>query len=502
MSFIHLVYKDLLILCRDRLTLFMLFILPCLVVFGLGFLVDERAFSNRNDSMRISVLVLDSGLGLQNKSWARLAVEDFQQTPNMLVEELADLTEAKRLVENHDRAAVIVFHPVFSEKVNQCSFLREGINPFHRDGVYLERLGVEVLRDTKQPATAALIQQFAQVSLLRVVLPYMIGRAFEKLGDPSFIELLGREVSLPVPPKLRFLVSKEKLALGELLELAAAGDKKMMDEYRSKVGNGIQNALSGQFEKYNLTGKTWASLTKSMLDNGIIISQDESQETIKKIDKSVVRFQIFVPSMTVLFSFVFLFVSGWNIVAEKKQSTLQRIFYTPVGNWVILLGKMFPIIILTVLQVGFMILMGVFFLGFELADVGTSFVYRFCFLSIFLFCISFCVAGISTLLGFLVSNETQLIFVSGIVFLFFGVLGGCVFPLEIMPDYAKSLAILTPQGWALQAIRELLSYKGNSSFQESIFFQGCLVLLGIGVITSLISHWIIVKMRSGDWIWN
>jgi len=77
-----------------------------------------------------------------------------------------------------------------------------------------------------------------------------------------------------------------------------------------------------------------------------------------------------------------------------------------------------------------------------------------------------------------------------------------VFPLEIMPEYAKSLAILTPQGWALQAIRELLSYKGNSSFQESIFFQGCLVLLGIGVITSLISHWIIVKMRSGDWIWN
>ncbi|MFN6053773.1 MAG: hypothetical protein ACK47R_23325, partial [Planctomycetia bacterium] len=78
----------------------------------------------------------------------------------------------------------------------------------------------------------------------------------------------------------------------------------------------------------------------------------------------------------------------------------------------------------------------------------------------------------------------------------------CVVPLEIMPDYAKSLAILTPQGWALQAIRELLSYKGNASFQESIFFQGCLVLLGIGLITSLISHWIIVKMRSGDWIWN
>lgn len=326
MSFIHLVYKDLLILCRDRLTLFMLFILPWLVVFGLGFLVDERAFSNRNDSMRISVLVLDSGLGLQNKSWARLAVEDFQQTPNMLVEELADLTEAKRLVENHDRAAVIVFHPEFSEKVNQCSFLRDGINPFHRDGVYLERLGVEVLRDIKQPATAALIQQFAQVSLLRVVLPYMIGRAFEKLGDPSFIELLGREVSLPVPPKLRFLVSKEKLALGELLELAAAGDKKMMDEYRSKVGNGIQNALSGQFEKYNLTGKTWASLTKSMLDIGIIISQDESQETIKKIDKSVVRFQIFVPSMTVLFSFVFLFVSGWNIVAEKNNLPCKGFF--------------------------------------------------------------------------------------------------------------------------------------------------------------------------------
>ena len=71
-----------------------------------------------------------------------------------------------------------------------CSFLADGINPFYRDGVNLTMLDSEFLRDPTQAVAASIIEQVAQVSLLRVLLPWMIGRAFEKLSEPQFIELL------------------------------------------------------------------------------------------------------------------------------------------------------------------------------------------------------------------------------------------------------------------------------------------------------------------------
>ena len=65
-----------------------------------------------------------------------------------------------------------------------------GINPFEREGVRLGQLDLVVLKDPTQPTAAAIIDQVAQGTMLRIVLPWMIGRAFEKLGEPAFVAKL------------------------------------------------------------------------------------------------------------------------------------------------------------------------------------------------------------------------------------------------------------------------------------------------------------------------
>src|SRR5262249_39921607 len=144
--------------------------------------------------------------------------------------------EARRLCREGKRAAVLVFRPDFSAKVAQCSFLKDGINPFYRDGVKLAEIDAELLTDPTQLAASSIIEQAAQGSLMRVILPYMIGTAFAKLSDPSFMTMLADEVPgsslIPAPVK-------------------------------SMLGPGIQRALKKLFPKYNLTGQTWADLTKS-----------------------------------------------------------------------------------------------------------------------------------------------------------------------------------------------------------------------------------------------
>src|SRR5207248_6656271 len=125
--------------------------------------------------------------------------------------------------------------------VTACSFLAAGINPFYREGVNLAMLDSEMLRDPTQTAAASIIEQVAQVAMLRVVLPWMIGRAFEKLSEPQFIELLGNEVRLPVPKgpaQLLFQIKGVKLdegkaSLNDALRVAADNDRQLRD-YRDK----------------------------------------------------------------------------------------------------------------------------------------------------------------------------------------------------------------------------------------------------------------------------
>src|SRR5581483_6207276 len=101
--------------------------------------------------------------------------------------------EARALIADHQRPAVLILSENFSRQAAQCSFLKGGINPFYREGVDLTKLDSQLLRDPTQPAAAAIIEQVAQVTLLRVILPWMIGQAFEKIGDPAFLTLLEDE---------------------------------------------------------------------------------------------------------------------------------------------------------------------------------------------------------------------------------------------------------------------------------------------------------------------
>ena len=109
--------------------------------------------------------------------------------------------EAQKLINTGRRAAVLVFTPDFSERVHHCSFLDDkflnnepGYNPFYREGVDLKVLGIDVLEDPKQALGSSVIRQVAQVSTMRVVMPWMIGKAFDKISDKQLIDEMARRM--------------------------------------------------------------------------------------------------------------------------------------------------------------------------------------------------------------------------------------------------------------------------------------------------------------------
>jgi ABC-type multidrug transport system permease subunit len=208
-----LICKEFRLLLRDPWSALLLLVMPLLFILILGLLLGEGFGQKTDDRTRIVIVDLDAGAGELGtavpgqRRWADQVRDDMKNTSGLRVETLSSVEEARRLVEEHRLPAVLVLKPGFTQKVNSCGFLRNNLNPFERDGVRFDAIDTELIRDERQVGQVAVIAQVAQVTLLRVILPYMIGRAFQHLADPEFIQVLGEEVYVPIPEALGLVFS-------------------------------------------------------------------------------------------------------------------------------------------------------------------------------------------------------------------------------------------------------------------------------------------------------
>src|SRR5436305_11062975 len=125
--------KELRLLLRDRMAAGLLLGMPLLFIFVLGLLLGESFGQKPDDSLRISIVDLDEGTGLDRQSWAHWVLTDLQETPGIRIETIPGREEAVALIRSHRRAAILILEPDFSAHINRCSFLDTpgSINPFH-----------------------------------------------------------------------------------------------------------------------------------------------------------------------------------------------------------------------------------------------------------------------------------------------------------------------------------------------------------------------------------
>src|SRR5262245_6521512 len=130
--------KEIRLLLRDRLAAVILLAMPLLFVLVLGLLLGEGFVQKSDEKLRISLVDLDPGEspfeaddGSHRKlTWAQVVERDLAETAGIKVEIVPDEAAARELIGFHKRAAILILRPSFSDKVNQCSFLASGINPF------------------------------------------------------------------------------------------------------------------------------------------------------------------------------------------------------------------------------------------------------------------------------------------------------------------------------------------------------------------------------------
>jgi ABC-type multidrug transport system permease subunit len=184
-----------------------------------------------------------------------------------------------------------------------------------------------------------------------------------------------------------------------------------------------------------------------------------------------VRFNFSLPGNLVGYLFLNLLIfGGASVAAGRRNGVLARLAVNPVRRSELLFGKIYGLVLLGGTQVAFLVLVGQFALGVDMAENLPGIL-----LTLLIFC--WVAASCGVLLGFLVKAEDKVIGLSLAVALPSAAVGGCWFPMDTAPPLLGVCARLVPTSWAMDAMHQFITF--GAGLEKAWPAVGVLVLFGL-----------------------
>jgi len=162
-----------------------------------------------------------------------------------------------------------------------------------------------------------------------------------------------------------------------------------------------------------------------------------------------------IPGYLVMFVMMSTLIYGSaGLAAERKGGTIARLATSPVSRAEMILGKLAGRALIATLQVAVFIVMGTTFFRISWGSSPAG-------LAALLGTLVLC-AGALGLLGGTLFRSPDAASGSGVVIsLLMAALGGCWWPLELMPRWLQTAAHVFPTTWALNGLHEVISWGGG-----------------------------------------
>lgn len=182
-----------------------------------------------------------------------------------------------------------------------------------------------------------------------------------------------------------------------------------------------------------------------------------------------------LPGMLVMFVLqMILTYGGVTLVNDQIRGQLRRLLAAPVRPLQAFTAKVGARVVLAFVQGVILLLCGAVLFHVPLGDHPL-------FLLPVVGCLGIVAGSLSLLAGTLCKTEKQVILAAIFGALVLSALGGCWWPIEIVPETFKTVARLTPSYWAMHGLQSVL-YFGRST--EVLLFE-CPVLLGFALLFAL-----------------
>ncbi len=188
-------------------------------------------------------------------------------------------------------------------------------------------------------------------------------------------------------------------------------------------------------------------------------------------------FQQNVPGYTIYGIFWIVSLLAGSVLREKREGTFRRLLVAPMSRMVMLGGKLMPYYLINIIQIAIMLGVSSLLFKMSLGDSPAGLVV-----------VSLAAAATATGLGVFVAalarTEAQIGGLTVLLLLTLSALGGCFIPRFIMPEWLRTVGLVTPHAWALDAYQDLL-VRGYGLLEVlpkvGVLAAFALVFFGIGV---------------------
>ena len=185
-----------------------------------------------------------------------------------------------------------------------------------------------------------------------------------------------------------------------------------------------------------------------------------------------------IPGYLVMFVFFGAALGAETIVRERQNNTLERLMGSSVKQEAILGGIFTGTAAKGVIQILIFLVVGLLVFNMDMGNSPAAVV----ILAIMMVLVS---AAFAIMLATLVKTQRSAGSIAVLASLVMAPVGGCWWPLFIMPDWMQALAKVTPHGWATTGFNKLMLF--GAEFGAVI--PEILVLLGFAALFSAIAVW-------------
>jgi ABC-type multidrug transport system permease subunit len=178
-----------------------------------------------------------------------------------------------------------------------------------------------------------------------------------------------------------------------------------------------------------------------------------------------------IPGILVQFVMMMVLIyGGISVMEDRKNRVLARILCSSASFAELFGGKWLGRLLMGLLQSAILVAAGLLFFHLNLGSLWLS------ALNIVVFASA--MAALSIFVGSVIRKEEVIVGVSVLAANMFAGLGGCWWPIEIVPPAARAIAMVSPAYWAMDTFHQVIFFgKGLESVWPNL-----LVLLGFAAV--------------------
>jgi ABC-type multidrug transport system permease subunit len=180
-------------------------------------------------------------------------------------------------------------------------------------------------------------------------------------------------------------------------------------------------------------------------------------------------------TMTQFILMMVLIYGGISVMMDRRRGTLLRMLFSATTIAQMFSGKFLARLMMGLIQAFILIITGKLFFNLNLGNNFLS------LLTIIFF--STAIASLSIFVGSVIKKEDLLIGVSILLANIFAALGGCWWPLEVVPQTFRTIAMISPAYWAMDAFHQIIFF--NKGLDEILV--NFIVLLSFATLFTLLA---------------